>query len=47
MPPLQDGELMAQEQDFRGLPHLLTPRQPQPRGDTRDQDEHEPQAHDR
>ena len=38
LPPLQDRELMAQDQDFRGLPHLLTPRQPQPRGDPRDQE---------
>jgi len=47
LPPLQDGELMAQDQDFRGLPRLLTPGQPEPRGDPRDQEEHEPQAHDR
>ena len=31
LPPLQDGELMAQDQDLRGLPRLLTPRQPKPR----------------
>jgi len=31
-PPLQDGELVAQDQDFGGLPRLLTPGQPQPRG---------------
>ena len=37
----------TQDQDLRGLPHLLTPRQPQPRGDPRNQEEHEPQAHDR
>ena len=43
---MQDGELMAQDQDFRGLPRLLTLRQPQLRGDARDQEEHEPQAHD-
>jgi hypothetical protein len=30
--PLQDGELVAQEQDLGGLPRLLTPGQPQPRG---------------
>jgi hypothetical protein len=46
-PPLQDGELMAQDQDLRGLPCLLTAGQPQPRCDPRDQEEHEPQAHDR
>jgi hypothetical protein len=47
LPPLQDGELVAQEQNLRGLPRLLTPGQPQPRGDPRDQEENEPQAHDR
>ncbi len=46
-PPLQDGELMAQDQDLRGLPRILTPGQPEPRCDRRDQEEHEPQAHDR
>jgi hypothetical protein len=46
-PPLQDGELMAQDQDLRGLPRILTPGQPQPRCDPRNQAEHEPQAHDR
>jgi len=30
--PLQDGELVAQDQDLGGLPRLLTPGQPQPRG---------------
>jgi len=44
---LQDSELMAQDQDFRFLPCLLAPRQPQPRGDPRDQEEHEPQTHER
>jgi hypothetical protein len=34
---LQNGELMAQDQDFRGLPRLRAPRQPQQRGDPRDQ----------
>jgi hypothetical protein len=29
--PLQDGELMAQDQDLRGLACLLTPGEPQPR----------------
>jgi hypothetical protein len=47
LPPLQDGELVAQDQDLRGLPRLLTPGQPQPRGDPRDQEEYEPQEHDR
>ena len=30
---LQDRELVAQNQDLRGLPPLLTPLQPQPGGD--------------
>src|ERR1035438_2883101 len=47
LPALQHGELVAQDQDFRGLPHLLAPRQLQPRGAPRNQEEHEPQAHDR
>ena len=46
LPPLQDGELVAQDQDLGGLPCLLTLRQPQPRGQPRDQEEDEPQAHD-
>jgi hypothetical protein len=46
LPPLQDGELMTQDQDFRGLPGLLTPRQPQPGGRPRGQEKDEPQAHD-
>jgi hypothetical protein len=29
---LQDGDLVAQDQDLCGLPRLLTPGQPQPRG---------------
>jgi hypothetical protein len=29
--PLQDSELMAQEQDLRDSPRLLTPGQPKPR----------------
>jgi hypothetical protein len=29
--PLQDGELMAQDQGLCGLPCLLTPGEPQPR----------------
>jgi hypothetical protein len=29
--PLQDGELMTQEQDLRDLPRLLMPGEPQPR----------------
>jgi len=43
----QDGELVAQEQDLCGLPRFLTPGQPQPGGRPRDQEEDEPQAHDR
>src|SRR5258708_33022127 len=45
--PLQYGELVAQDQDLCGLPRLLAPGQPQPRGDPRDQQEDKPQAHDR
>jgi hypothetical protein len=30
LPPLQDGEMVAQDQDLRGLPRFLTPGQPQP-----------------
>jgi hypothetical protein len=44
---LQDGELVAQDQDLSGLPRLLTTGQPQPPGNPGDQEEHEPQAHDR
>ncbi len=47
IPPLQDGELVAQDQDLGGLPRLLTPGQPQPRGHPRDEKEGEPQAHER
>src|SRR5271165_4386301 len=47
LPPLQYGELVAQDQDLGGLPRLLTPGQPQPRGYPRDQEEDEPEAHDR
>jgi len=46
-PSLQDGELMAKDQDLRGLPGILAPGQPQPRCDPRDQEELQPQAHDR
>jgi len=45
--PLQDGELMAQDQDLCGLPWLLTPGEPRPHSQPRGQEEHEPQAHDR
>ena len=45
--PLQDSELMAQDQDLCGLPSLLTPGGPQLRGQPRGQEEHEPQSHDR
>jgi hypothetical protein len=31
-PSLQDRELMAQDQDLRGLPCLIPPGQPQRRG---------------
>jgi hypothetical protein len=44
---LQDGELVAQDQDPGGVPRLVAPGQPQPRGYPRDQEEDEPQAHDR
>jgi hypothetical protein len=44
---LQDQELVAQDQNLGDLPRILTPGQPQPRGDPRDQEEREPQAHDR
>jgi len=30
LPPLPDGELVAQDQDLGGLPGFLTPEQPQP-----------------
>jgi len=32
LPLLQDRDLVTQDQDFGGLPRLLAPRQPQPRG---------------
>ena len=41
LPALQHADLVAQDQDLRGLPHLLTPRQPQPRGDPHNQQERE------
>ena len=44
---LQDGELVAQDQDLSSLPCFRTPGQPQPCGQPRDQEEHQPQAHDR
>jgi hypothetical protein len=47
LPTLQDVELVAQDQDLGGLPRLLTPGQTQLRGQSRYQEEHEPQAHDR
>jgi hypothetical protein len=28
LPPLQNGDLVAQDQDLGGLPRILTPRQP-------------------
>jgi hypothetical protein len=30
LPLLQDGELVAQDQDLGGLPYLLAPGEPQP-----------------
>jgi hypothetical protein len=47
LPPLQDGELVAQDQDLGGLPGVITPRQPQPGGRPRRQEKDESQAHDR
>jgi len=47
LPLLQHDELVAQDQDLCGLPCLLTPAQPQPRGYPRDEKEGEAQAHDR
>src|SRR6266571_8924104 len=47
LPTLQHADLVAQDQDLLGLPHLLTPRQPQPRSNPRNDEEYEPQAHDR
>jgi hypothetical protein len=47
LPSLQDGELVAQEQDLGGLPCFLAAGQPQPGGHSRDQQEDESQAHDR
>ena len=32
LPPLQDGELVAQDQDLGGFPRRLAPGEPQPRG---------------
>jgi hypothetical protein len=45
--PLQYGELVEQDQNFCGLPRFLVPGQPKPCGHLRDQEEDEPQAHDR
>jgi hypothetical protein len=42
LPPLQDGELVAQDHDLGRLPRFLTPGQPQPGGHPRDQEEDEP-----
>jgi len=44
---LQDGDLVAQDQDLRGPLRLLALGQPQPCGYSRDQKENEPQAYDR
>jgi len=38
---LQDGELVAQDQDLRSLLRLVTPGQLKPRGDSRDQEKHD------
>ncbi len=46
LPPLHDSELVSQDQDLRSLPRLVTPGQLKPCGDSRDQEKHEPQAHD-
>jgi hypothetical protein len=45
--PLQDSELVAQDQDLGSLPRLLTLGQAQPRSHPHDQEEGKPQAHDR
>jgi hypothetical protein len=42
LPPLQDGELVAQDQDLGDLPGLITPSQPQPGGRPRGQEKEEP-----
>src|SRR6266702_5889151 len=45
-----EAPIRASDQSDRAvrfLPRLLAPRQPQPRGDPRDQKEHEPRAHER
>jgi hypothetical protein len=47
LPPLQHGELVAQDQDLGDPPRLFAPGQPQPCGGPCDQEENEPQAHDR
>jgi hypothetical protein len=39
---LQDHKLLAQDHDLGGLLRLLTPGQPQPRGDPSDQEEDQP-----
>jgi hypothetical protein len=44
---LQDGELVAQDQNLCVLPRFLSPGQPQACCKPRDQEEREPQAHDR
>jgi hypothetical protein len=42
---LQDHKLLAQDHDLGDLLRLLTPGQPQPRGEPSDQEEDQPQAH--
>ena len=44
LPPSQDGEPVAQDQDLCGLPCFLTPGQLQPGGRPRDQEEDGPQG---
>jgi hypothetical protein len=44
--PLQDGELVAQDQDLGDLPSFVAAGQSEPRGHPCDQEEDEPQAHD-
>jgi hypothetical protein len=44
---LQEGDLVTQKQNLGGLPRPLAAGQPPPRDHPRDQEENEPQAHDR
>jgi hypothetical protein len=47
LPPLQDGELVAQDQDLGGLPGFLMPGHSLSGCHPRDQEEDEQKAHDR